>query len=149
MVLVRLSPDFLDFFRTLNAVGVRYLVIGGYAVAFHGYPRATKDVDLWVETDPENAKRVLKALQSFFGEDLGLSLEDLTTPGVVQLGRAPNRIDLVLIPEETASFSAAYEARETLEIEGVPVPFVDLETLKVLKRAFGRTQDLADLEALE
>ena len=106
-------------------------------------------MDVWVEMRPENAKRVLKALQSFSGEHLGLSLEDLTTPGVAQLGRAPNRIDLVLIPEETASFPAAYEAREILEIEGMPVPFVDLETLKVLKRAFGRTQDLADLEALE
>ena len=149
MILVRFSQDFLDFFKALNDAGVRYLVIGGYAVAFYGYPRATKDVDIWIEMRPENAERVLKAIESFFGEDLGLTLEDLTTPGVIQLGRAPNRIDLVLIPEETASFAPAYAGRTITKIEGVPIPFVGLKTLKALKRAFGRTQDLADLEALE
>ncbi len=146
---VRFSKDFLDFFRALNAAGVRYLVIGGYAVAFHGHPRATKDVDVWIEMTPENAARVLQAIRDFFGEDLGLTPEDLAAPGVIQLGRAPNRIDLVLIPEETAPFSPAYDARALVEIDGVPVPFAGLKTLKALKRAFGRTQDLADLEALE
>ncbi len=143
------TPDFLDFLRALNREGVRYLLIGGYAVAFHGYPRATKDLDLWIEASPENAARVLAAIRSFFGETLGLVEEDLATPGVVQLGYAPNRIDLVILPDEPLSFREAYARAEETRVEGIPVRVVGREDLFTLKRAFGRAQDRADLEALE
>ncbi len=143
------TPDFLEFLAALNRHGVRYLIIGGYAVAFHGYPRATKDLDLWLESSPENAGRTLEAIRNFFGETLGLEVADLTSPGVVQLGYAPNRIDLVVLPEGDPTFAGAFaRARETLA-DGIPVRVVSKEDLLALKRAFGRTQDLADVDALE
>ena len=143
------TPDFLEFLAALNRHGVRYLIIGGYAVAFHGYPRATKDLDLWLEASPENAGRTLEAIRDFFGETLGLEVADLTSPGVVQLGYAPNRIDLVVLPEGDPTFAEAFaRARET-RAGGIPVRVVSKEDLLALKRAFGRTQDLADVDALE
>jgi len=143
------TPDFVEFLEALNRRGVRYLIVGGYAVAFHGYPRATKDLDLWLEASPENARRALDAIHDFFGETLGLEEEDLVSPGVVQLGYAPNRIDLVLLPESDPEFAEAYgRARET-RAGGVPVRVVSKEDLLALKRTFGRTQDLADVDALE
>ncbi len=143
------TPDFLEFLAALNRHGVRYLIIGGYAVAFHGYPRATKDLDLWLEASPENAGRTLEAIRDFFGETLGLEVADLTSPGVVQLGYAPNRIDLVVLPEGDPTFAEAFaRARET-RADGIPVRVVSKEDLLALKQAFGRTQDLADVDALE
>jgi len=143
------TPDFVEFLEALNRRGVRYLIIGGYAVAFHGYPRATKDLDLWLEASPENARRALEAIHDFFGETLGLEERDLLSPGVVQLGYAPNRIDLVLLPEGDPTFAKAFaRARET-RAGDVPVRVVNKEDLLALKRAFGRTQDLADVDALE
>ncbi len=143
------TPGFLEFLAALNRHGVRYLIIGGYAVAFHGYPRATKDLDLWLEASPENAGRTLEAIRDFFGETLGLEVADLTSPGVVQLGYAPNRIDLVVLPEGDPTFAEAFaRARET-RADGIPVRVVSKEDLLALKQAFGRTQDLADVDALE
>ena len=143
------TPGFLEFLAALNRHGVRYLIIGGYAVAFHGYPRATKDLDLWLESSPENAGRTLEAIRDFFGETLGLEVADLTSPGVVQLGYAPNRIDLVLLPASEPTFTAAYERAQETEAGGVRVRVASKEDLLALKRAFGRTQDLADVDALE
>ncbi|WP_457638007.1 hypothetical protein [Oceanithermus sp.] len=143
------TPDFVEFLGALNRRGVRYLIIGGYAVAFHGYPRATKDLDLWLETSPENARRALEAIRDFFGETLGLEADDLVLPGVVQLGYAPNRIDLVLLSGNDPAFEAAYERAPKTDVSGVPVRVVSKEDLLTLKRAFGRTQDLADADALE
>ena len=143
------TPDFVEFLEALNRRSVRYLIIGGYAVAFHGYPRATKDLDLWLEASPENARRALEAIHDFFGETLGLEEGDLVSPGVVQLGYAPNRIDLVLLPEGNPTFAEAFaRARET-RAGNVPVRVVSKEDLLALKRAFGRTQDLADVDSLE
>ena len=143
------TPGFIEFLRVLNRRGVRYLIIGGYAVAFHGYPRATKDLDLWLEAGPENAGRTLDAIRDFFGETLGLEPEDFLAPGVIQLGYAPNRIDLVLLPESGPEFGTAYERAVETEVEGVAVRVVSKEDLLALKRTFGRTQDLADVDALE
>ena len=143
------TPGFLEFLAALNRHGVRYLIIGGYAVAFHGYPRATKDLDLWLEATPANAEKALQAVREFFGETLGLEVSDFLSPGVVQLGYAPNRIDLVVLPEGDPTFAGALaRARETLA-DGIPVRVVSKEDLLALKRAFGRTQDLADVDALE
>ena len=140
-----MTPDMLGFLRALHQEGARFLVIGGYALAFFGRPRFTKDLDLWV--DAEEAPRVLAAIRRFFGgDDLGLTVEDLASPGVVQLGYAPNRIDLVLL--ESPSFDEAFARRRTYEVMGVEVPVVALEDFKALKRAFGRPVDLRDLEGL-
>ena len=92
-----LNQDFKEFIQSLNAHKVRYLIIGGYAVAFHGYPRYTKDLDVWVWLDPGNAKRVIDALDQFGFGSLGLTVEDFLEPEqVIQLGYPPSRIDLLL-----------------------------------------------------
>ena len=143
-----LNPDFKEFFQLLNANGVRYLIIGGYAVAYHGYPRYTKDIDVWIWINPENAERVVKTLVDFGFESLGLETKDFLEAGtIIQLGYAPNRIDLIMgIPG--VDFEESYAAREEEEIDGVKLNFIDLENLKKSKKAAGRLQDLADIENL-
>ncbi|RIH87603.1 hypothetical protein Mlute_00913 [Meiothermus luteus] len=141
-----MTPEMLEFLKTLEKHCARYMVIGGYAVGFYGTPRHTKDLDLWV--DPKEAPRLLEAIRDFFGgSDLGLTLEDLSTPGVVQLGYAPNRIDLVLMP--TPDFDSAYEQSRCFSFEGQGIRVVDRKTLVELKRAFGRAIDVKDIEELE
>lgn len=91
-----LSKDFREFIASLNSNNVRYLVLGAYALAFHGHPRYTKDLDVWIAADPDNVSRVLKALDDFGFGDLGISAKDLSSSGmVVQLGYPPNRIDIL------------------------------------------------------
>ena len=139
-------PKLKERVKALHQEGARFLVIGGYALAFFGRPRFTKDLDLWV--DAEEAPRVLAAIRRFFGgDDLGLTVEDLASPGVVQLGYAPNRIDLVIL--ETPPFDEAFVRALKHEVEGVQVYVVHPEDFKALKRAFGRPVDLRDLEELE
>lgn len=123
--------------------------MGGYAVALHGYPRYTKDLDVWVDSTTENAARIIKALQQFGFGSLDLKESDFTTPDqVVQLGYPPSRID-ILTSLSGVEFSECYSSRVTEEIDGVPVSFIDLENLKKNKKATGRHQDLADVENLE
>lgn len=144
-----LNQGFREFIESFNANQVRYLVVGGYAVAFHGYPRYTKDIDLWIDMEPENATRVVEALGQFGFASLGLKDADFLVPDqIVQLGHPPNRIDL-LTTLPGADFQACYAAREQAEIDGVFVNFIDLENLRKNKLASGRHQDLADLENLE
>jgi hypothetical protein len=144
-----LSRDFSEFIASLNAREVRYLIVGGYAVAFHGHPRYTKDLDVWVERTPENAERLLRALGDFGFGGVGLTAEDFLVPDrVVQLGYPPARIDL-LTSCEGVDFEPAYARRETLEVGGVAASFIGIEELRQNKRALGRHQDLADLDRLE
>ncbi len=144
-----LNPDFKEFFQLLNANGVRYLIIGGYAVAYHGYPRYTKDVDVWIWLNSSNAERLVKALGDFGFASLGLKPTDfLESDTVIQLGHAPNRIDLIM-GASGVDFEESYAVRKEEEIEGVKLFFIDLENLKKNKRASGRLQDLADIENLE
>ena len=144
-----LNRDFKEFIQSLNDSGVRYLVIGGYAVALHGYPRYTKDLDIWIETSPENAERMVKALEQFGFASLGLQEADFMVPHqIIQLGYPPSRIDLISTPAGV-DFERCYASRVKVEIEGVTVHFIDLENLRLNKRATGRLQDLADLEHLE
>src|SRR6185436_65939 len=90
------SRDYEEFIESLNQLEARYLVVGAHAVAFHARPRATKDLDVFIEPTRENAERVLDAIRQFLGTDLGIKLRDLSTPGrIVQLGVAPTRIDLM------------------------------------------------------
>lgn len=142
------NQDFKEFIQSLNDNQVHYLVIGGYAVALHGYPRYTKDIDIWVEMSSDNAVRLLAALTQFGFASLDLQAEDFMAPNqVIQLGYPPNRIDLLTTPDGV-DFETAYRTKLVVEVSGVQVNFIDLENLRINKRASGRLQDLADLENL-
>jgi hypothetical protein len=142
------NQDFKEFIASLNANKVRYLVVGGYAVAFHGHPRYTKDLDVWIERTPQNAARMLKALEQFGFGSLGLTKEDFLAPDrIIQMGLPPNRID-VLTDLEGVAFKHCYPLRVQVKIDKVRVNFIDLTNLKKNKKAVGRKQDLADLENL-
>ncbi len=144
-----LNQDFKEFIESLNDNGVRYLVVGGYAVAQHGHPRYTKDIDIWIEMTQENAARVIKALDQFGFASLGLKESDfLEADQIIQLGYPPSRIDL-LTTLLGVEFGECYTSRIIVEKDGIPVNFIDLENLKKNKRATGRHQDLADVENLE
>jgi len=141
-----MTQEMLEFVEALDRRGARSLVIGGYALAFLGVPRYTKDLDLWV--DAGEAVQLLEAIRDFFGgDDLGLTVEDLSTAGVVQLGYEPNWIDLVLLPEE--DFEGAYARSQVYSIDGIAVRVVSREDFVRLKRSFGRSLDLRDIEGLE
>ena len=143
-----LTQDFKELLQSLNANSVRYLVVGGYAVAFHGYPRYTKDLDVWIELDKSNAERVVAALEQFGFGSLGLKADDFMTPDtIVQMGYPPNRVDL-LTTVPGVDFAPCFEARLVVHVEDVAVNLIDLENLKKNKKASGRIQDLADLEHL-
>ncbi len=143
-----LNQDFKEFIQSLNDNQVRYLVIGGYAVALHGYPRYTKGMDVWIDKGAENAARMVMALEQFGFGSVGLEASDFLEPDqVIQLGYPPVRID-VITSAPGVEFGSCYESRVEVEIEGVVVNFIDLENLKRNKRAAGRLQDLADLENL-
>ena len=144
-----LSPDFKEFVQSLNDNNVRYLVVGGYAVALHGHPRYTKDLDIWLWLDQTNAFQTVAALDQFGFGSLGLRPDDfLVADQIIQLGYPPNRIDL-LTTLSGVEFDAWYADRVVVELEGTAVNFIDLENLKKNKQASGRYQDLADLENLQ
>lgn len=144
-----LNQNFKEFIQLLNDNQVRYLVIGGYAVAFHGHPRYTRDIDIWLDRTPENAERVLKALKQFGFSSLGLQREDFLDPQqVIQLGYPPQRIDL-LTSLEQMNFQECYESRIQVTLNEIPVNFIDLPHLRQSKQIAGRHQDLADLEHLQ
>ena len=144
-----IAPDFREFAACVNAHEVRYLIVGGYAVAFHGHPRYTKDLDVWIERTLENAQRLLRGLGDFGFGSAGLEEDDFLEPEqIIQLGFPPLRIDL-LTSLTGVEFEECYKKREALDVEGVHLPFIGLEELRANKRASGRHQDLADLENLE
>jgi hypothetical protein len=142
------NQDFREFIELLNKHNVRYLVIGGYAVAFHGHPRYTKDLDIWIWMEKTNSKNLLSALKEFGFGSFGLNDEDfLKADHIIQLGYPPNRIDLMTSPKGV-DFEKCYASRETIEIEGLKIDLIDMVNLKKNKQATGRLQDLADLENL-
>jgi predicted nucleotidyltransferase len=144
-----LNKDFKEFFESLNDNNVRYLVVGGYAVAVHGHPRYTRDIDIWLELTQENAAKVVKALEQFGFGSLGLKEADFLEPTqVIQLGYPPNRIDL-LTSIKGVYFEDCYQSKVEITISDVKVNFIDLENLKKNKQATGRHQDLADFENLK
>ncbi len=144
-----LNQDFKEFIQFLNANSVRYLVVGGYAVAVHGHPRYTKDIDIWIEMSSENANNLLKALEQFGFGSLGLNSQDFLTPEqIIQLGYPPNRIDL-LTTIDGVDFADCYPSRLEIIVNGITVNFIDLNNLRKNKKASGRFQDLADLENLK
>lgn len=143
-----LNKDFKEFIESLNSNAVKYLVLGGYAIAFHGHPRYTKDLDVWLELSEENAANAMKALNDFGFGDIEISKEDFLQAGtVIQLGYPPNRIGLINSPDGV-DFAECYASRIEIDIDGVKISGIDLENLKKNKKASGRLQDLADLEKL-
>ncbi len=144
-----LNQDFKEFIQLLNDNDVLYLVVGGYAVAVHGYPHYTKDIDIWLGLNKENSVKIIKVLEQFGFASLGLKPEDFLVPEqVIQLGYAPNRIDL-LTSLAGVDFKSCYESRIEVKIDQIIVNFIDLENLKKNKRSTGRLEDLADLERLK
>jgi len=145
----RPKSDFEEFFACLTARGVRFVVVGGHALAYHGRPRYTKDLDVFVEPSAENAGRLLLGLADFGFGSLDLKAADVDRPGmVVQLGIAPNRIDL-LTTIDGVSFDQAWNGRVVGRFGTESVPFLGRRELLANKRAVGRLQDLADIEVLE
>ncbi|WP_437302713.1 hypothetical protein [Sorangium sp. So ce388] len=145
-----LSPDFRDLLYELSAAEARFLIVGGYAVALHGRPRATKHLDVWVDATEENAPRVMKALRAFGAPLQGLVERDLEVPGLgLQIGVPPERID-VLTHTSGLRFEEAWPNRVEVAIApDLLCPFLGLADLLRNKRAAGRPQDLADVAALE
>ena len=144
-----LNQDFREFIQLLNDNQVKYLIIGGYAVAVHGHPRYTKYLDIWVEMTSENADKMMTALNQFGFGSLGLSPQDFQTPDqIIQLGYPPNRIDIITTPDGI-NFETCYNSKIEIVIDDISINFIDLENLKKNEKASGRLQDLADLENLE
>ncbi len=145
---MKLGSEFQELLRLFEECGVKYLVVGAHALAFYGFPRNTKDLDIFHEPSPENADRILKALDLFGFGSLGMSRSDFSEPGlVIQLGYPPNRVDLIS-QISGVEFGEAWENRQHMTLDGVAVPFISLEDFVRNKRASGRLSDLADLERL-
>ncbi|MFO7975920.1 MAG: hypothetical protein R6V12_14950 [Candidatus Hydrogenedentota bacterium] len=144
-----LHPDWRAFIELLNSHGVEYVIVGAHAMAFHGCPRYTGDIDILVRVSPENAERLERVVRDFGFEDTGLTIRDfLKEHQVIQLGFPPNRIDL-LTTLTGVSFDAAWAEAVSAELDGLPVKILSRNHLIANKKALGRTKDLADLEWLE
>lgn len=144
-----MHPDFRDLLFTFNAHGVEYLVVGAHALAAHGHIRATKDLDVWVRPSPANAAKVYPALAAF-GAPLGdLKVEELARPGLIfQIGIPPVRIDGITQIDGVA-FDEAWPDRHAAQFAGEPASVLSIKLLIQNKKASGRLQDLADVQALE
>jgi hypothetical protein len=146
------TDDWFDVLAALLDAEARFLVVGAHAMAVHGIPRGTQDLDVWVEATADNVDRVWQALVSFGAslEALGVSRADLVRPAmVVQIGMPPQRIDVLTSISGVPDFGAAWAGRSMVSVRGRMVPFAGRDTLIVNKRAAGRPKDLADLHALE
>jgi hypothetical protein len=145
---MEVQPDFRDLFELLNEHEVEYLIIGGYALAFHGAPRYTGDIDILVQPHPENAQRIIRALAKFGFNFANLTADDFQNPDrVVQLGVPPVRIDLIT-SITGVSWEEAAASRESGHFGNVPVHYIGKSQFIVNKRATGRKRDLADIESL-
>ena len=145
---MELDKDFSEFVESFIEHDVRFMIVGGYALAAHGLPRATGDLDAWVWVDPANAQRIVAALRDFGFGQMEISESDFTrSDSVVQLGYPPYRID-ILTSIDGVEFEPAWNRRLTVELQGLSVPVIGRDDLIVNKRAVGRRQDLADVERL-
>jgi hypothetical protein len=146
---VQLGKDFRDLLELLNRHQVRYMAVGGFAVAVHGTPRYTKDLALWVEVSPDNAARLVAVIEEFGFASLGLRSDDFLDPDVViQLGYEPNRVDF-LTRLTGVEFADAYPARTSITIQEIEVPVIDRASLIANKRAPGRPHDLDDIRDID
>jgi len=143
-----LPPDFKEFLKLLKEHNVRYLLIGGYAVGYHGYARATEDMDIWVAIHPDNAQNLVSALRAFGFDDPNLKPElFLQKPKIIRMGFPPMRLEITT-SISGVEFDECYQARIVDDLDGVEVNLIDLENLKKNKKASGRTKDIADVEKL-
>ena len=144
-----MNQDFIDLLKAFADADVRFLVVGAYALAVHGRPRATGDLDLWVEPSEENGSRVVQALAAFGAPLSDVSIADFSTPGVVyQIGVAPGRVD-ILTELTGLTFPEAWSGRVRRLFGDVEVDFIGRDAFVKNKRATGRARDLADIEGLE
>lgn len=145
---IELPPDFKEFLLLLNEKKVKYLLIGGYAVGYYGYPRATNDMDIWIAIHPDNASRMVAVLRKF-----GFDLPELTPEifleenKIIRMGNPPMRLEIVT-SISGVEFEESYSNRVIDNLDGVDVSIIDLHHLKINKKAAGRLKDLADLENL-
>ena len=146
---MRLPPDFKEFLRLLNDNDVQYLVIGGYAVSYHGYVRTTEDMDIWVAVHPENAQKLVSSLKAFGFSDPALAPDlFLQKPKIVRMGYQPMRLEITT-SISGVDFNECYQSRIVGELDGVQFNVINLENLKKNKKASGRPKDLVDLEKLK
>ena len=144
-----MNLHFIEMLRELFAAGAEFLIIGAHAVAAHGHPRSTTDIDFWIRPTPENARHVWKALANVGAPVEMITFEDLHTPGLIfQIGIDPVRID-ILTAVEPLDFESAWQNRAMLDVDGETFPFLGRDDLIRSKRAAGRPHDLLDIEYLE
>lgn len=143
-----MNPDFVDLLRAFAAADVRFLIVGAYALAHHGRPRATADLDIWIDATPLNAPRVMGALAAFGAPTQDITELDFARPGIVfQIGVAPGRID-ILTTLTGLTFDEAWTTRDQGRFGDLTVDFIGREAFVRNKRATGRAKDLGDLEGL-
>jgi predicted nucleotidyltransferase len=143
------KEDFKDMVRALNEENVRFILLGGFAVIIHGYTRSTKDLDLWIWANPENAVRIIRALEKFGAPMHDVSTKDFEKEGTIfQIGVQPIRIDIITAATGI-SFEEAYKNVENICVDGINVPLISIPDLIQNKKATARPQDLIDVEHLE
>ncbi|HDR14152.1 MAG TPA: hypothetical protein ENN79_01440 [Desulfobacteraceae bacterium] len=144
-----LNEDYRDILHALSDEKVKFILVGAYALAAHGYPRATMDIDIWIMPSPDNAEAVLRALRNFGAPLHNITRKDLEEDGTVfQIGVAPRRIDIITAATGL-TFENTYQNAVLVNIDGIDVHILSIDDLITNKRATGRTKDLADAEALE
>jgi hypothetical protein len=145
---LELAPDFKEFLNLLRVHDVEYLLIGAYAVGYHGYPRATRNLDVWIAATPDNAERVVKTLRDFGFNTPDLSIDLIMRPNtIVRIGEEPLRIE-IMNWASGVTFEECYEQKVVGTLDGVKVTLISLDHLKVNKEASGRLKDLSDVEHL-
>jgi len=143
-----LNQDYKDILSILSAHKVDFMLVGAFAMAYHGYPRATGDIDIFFRPDPHNAKKVWDSLEEFGAPTNQITLQDLQTPGTIfQVGISPRRIDFIN-RISGVTFDEAYSDRKSVEISGLPVNILSLEKLILNKSSSGRPKDLVDVQTL-
>jgi len=148
MAMIQLPPDFKEFLKLLNKHKVEYLLVGGYAVGYYGYPRATADMDIWIAVNPTNANRMVTALNEF-----GFDAPELTTDlfleenKIIRMGVPPVRLEIITTISGV-DFDSCFQQKEPGKIDGIEVNIINLENLRKNKKASGRYKDLNDLENL-
>jgi predicted nucleotidyltransferase len=144
-----LEKDFEDFVCLLNKHSVDYMIVGGYALAFHGKPRHTGDLDIWINVSEENALRIVRVVNEFGMASLGMTEGDFSQKGIItQIGYPPLRID-ILNEIDGVDFTEAYPNKLIIDIDGLPVNYIGLDDLIKNKQASARNQDIADINELK
>jgi len=147
--MIHLPQDFKELLQLLNSKQIEYLIVGGYAVAFYGYPRTTGDMDIWIAISQNNARKTVEALKEFGFNTPKLKEALFLEKGKnIRMGNPPLRIE-ILTSIDGVEFAECYKNRKTVEIDNTKMNFISLTDLKKNKKASGRYQDLADLEHLK